>query len=197
MVVGGPTLFSSRLENSAMTLVRDLMQVDLFTIPPVASVADLVRLLDQHGITGVPVVDADELLVGIVTLRDVLRLSRDLSDVPEAVRWGLGTHGVADEATAFLDEPVEGELIAYYLTPRGKIVDVRDRIRSLPEGVFDGYAVEDIMTPAPITIGPDEGIAALARLLLNRGIHRALVVESGQLLGIVTTTDLLRAIAGD
>lgn len=179
-----------------MTFVRDIMESDLYTIPPGATVTDLVRLLDQHGITGVPVVDADEHLVGIVTLKDVLRLSRDLSEVPEAMRWGLGTVG-SGEASAFLDGPVEGELIAYYLTPGGGIVDVRERIRSLPEGVFAGYNVEDIMSPAPITIQSGASLPSLARLLLDRGIHRALVVDSGQLVGIATTTDVLRAIAED
>ncbi len=180
-----------------MPSVRDLMQTDLITIPSGGTVSDLVRLLDQHRITGVPVVDANDRLVGIVTLKDVLRLSRDLSEVPEALRWGLGTLGDAGEGAAFLDGPVEGELIAYYLTPRGQIIDVRDRIRSMPEGIFDGYAVEDIMSPAPIVIGPEATLPELARLLLDKRIHRALVVESGQLVGIVTTTDVLRGVAGD
>ena len=37
----------------------------------------------------------------------------------------------------------------------------------------------------------------LARFLLRAGIHRALVLDGSALQGIVTATDVLRAVAGD
>jgi CBS domain-containing protein len=179
-----------------MPTVRELMQTELITIPPNAPLSDLVELLDRSGITGVPVVDEQETLVGIVTVRDVLRLAREMENVPEAMRWGLGLPGTIQE-TAFLDLPAEGEFFAYYVTPTGGFVDVRSRIRELPGKVFEGFRVEDIMTPAPVTIDPDASLAELARLLHDRKIHRALVVGNGQLVGIVTTSDVLGHLADE
>jgi CBS domain-containing protein len=177
-----------------MAVVKDFMQRDVVTIPPDAPISDLIRVLDRTGITGAPVVDEQDALVGVVSIRDVLRLARELSEAPEAMRWSLGTSGPVKE-TSFLDAPEEGEFFAYYVTPGGGFVDVRSRIRELPSDLFDGYRVEDVMTREPVTIGMDASLAELSRLLLDRKLHRALVVEGKQLVGIVTTTDVLRHLA--
>jgi CBS domain-containing protein len=178
----------------SMTLVRDIMERDLLTVPPNASVASLLKTLEECRITGVPVVDEQEILVGVVTSRDVLRLAKDLGAVPEALRWGLSVAAPPRES-ACLDVPVEGEFFAYYVTPTGGFVDVRDSIRELPKDVFDGYRVEDIMTRESITIHPDAPLAELAHLLRDQKIHRALVTHSGKLVGIATTSDVLKAVA--
>ncbi|MEX1257458.1 MAG: CBS domain-containing protein [Gemmatimonadota bacterium] len=176
------------------TTVRDILQKDVITIPPNAPVSDLIRRLESSGITGVPVVDEQEVLVGVVTSRDVVRLARDLGTIPEAARWGLGVGGPHPEV-AFLDSPLEGEFFAYYVTPGGGFVDMRDRIREIPGDAFDGYSVEDIMTRDPVMIGPDATLAAAARLLRDKNVRRALVVRTGKLVGIVTATDILDAVA--
>jgi CBS domain-containing protein len=179
-----------------MSRVQDLMQSDVITIPPTAKVSELVDLLERTRITGVPVVDEQDTLVGVVSIRDVLRLSREMGEAPEAMRWALGIAGPPKE-TGFLDAPAEGEFFAYYVTPAGGFVDVRSRIRELPDDLFEGYRVEDIMTPAPVSIAPGATLGELARLLRERKLHRALVVRDRQLVGIVTTTDILAHLAED
>jgi CBS domain-containing protein len=181
---------------SEMPLVRDVMQENVVTATPETPVSGLVELLERERISGVPVVGDDGRLLGVVSMRDVIRLARELEAVPEARRWGLAITGPAREAV-FLDAPVEGEFFAYYVTPQGTFVDVRDRIRELPGGVFEGYMAEDIMTPAPVTIGPDAPLRELAALLRRGPVHRALVVDAGRLMGIVTTMDVLSAVAGE
>lgn len=177
-----------------MTLVRDIVERDVATIPPNASVADLIQMLDRHGITGAPVVDKQEILVGLVSQRDIIRLASGMEHVPEAMRWGVGV-GKPMEDTADLADAREGEFFAYYVTPTGRYVDAGGQIRDLPTDVFEGYRVEDIMTPAPVMIDADATLGELARLLLERKIHRALVVDSGKFIGIVTTVDVLKGVA--
>ena len=177
-----------------MTSVRDIMERDVITVPPNASVASLLATLEEYRITGVPVVDEQEILVGVVSSRDVLRLAKDLGAVPEALRWGLSV-AAPPRGSAFLDVPVEGEFFAYYVTPGGGFVDVRDSIRELSRDLFDGYQVEDIMTREPLTIRPDASLAELARLLRDKRINRALVSHSGRLVGIATTSDVLKVVA--
>lgn len=179
-----------------MNRIREIMETDLITVPPAMPVAELAALLDRAGITGAPVVDEEGALRGIVTVRDVMRLARELSEVPEAARWGLGI-SLSLDATGQLEVPAEGEFFAYFVTPGGGFVDLRDRIRQLPESAFEGYQVQDIMSSDPVTVRPDLKVAELARVLVDEGIHRALVVEGGKLAGIVTATDVLRAVAGD
>ncbi len=178
----------------AMIRVRDLMKTDVATIPPETSVADLVAFLDERAITGAPVVDADEALVGIVSVRDVLHLAREMGEVPEAMRWGMARSAPPQES-GFLDPPVEGEFFAYYVTPGGGFVDVRSRIQEVPDTLFDGYRVADIMSTNPVMIPPEASIQDLARLLREKKIHRVLVVDTGHLVGIVTTSDILDHLA--
>lgn len=179
-----------------MDRVQDIMVPDVVTVPPDLPVAELSSLLDRAGITGAPVVDAEGHLVGVVTVRDVMRLVRQVLEVPEAARWGIGAPlPEAWEGGALPQIPADTEFHAYFVTPGGGFVDVRDRIRQLPATALEGYRVEDIMTRDPVTVTPRTGLDTLARLLVDRSIHRALVVEEGRLAGIVSATDVLRALA--
>jgi len=54
----------------------------------------------------------------------------------------------------------------------------------------------DLMTRDVVTVPPDTPVPALARLLAERGVSSAPVVEAdGRLVGIVTEADLLRRVA--
>jgi len=59
-------------------------------------------------------------------------------------------------------------------------------------------AARDLMTPEVVTVPPGTPVAAVARLLSDRGISAVPVVdEAGTLLGIVTEADLIRRLAGE
>jgi acetoin utilization protein AcuB len=53
--------------------------------------------------------------------------------------------------------------------------------------------VADIMTKPVITIGPDDTVEEAARLLLKHRIGGLPVVRDGELVGIITETDILEA----
>ena len=50
--------------------------------------------------------------------------------------------------------------------------------------------VRDLMTPNPITVGPDTGVFEARQLMLKERIRHLLVVEDGRLVGIVTDRDI-------
>ncbi|PKL57478.1 MAG: CBS domain-containing protein, partial [Methanomicrobiales archaeon HGW-Methanomicrobiales-5] len=52
-----------------------------------------------------------------------------------------------------------------------------------------------LMTSKPICIEPDEDIHQAARILVNNRIRRLPVVEDGHLLGLLSVSDLVHAIA--
>ncbi len=52
-----------------------------------------------------------------------------------------------------------------------------------------------LMTPKPVCIGPDADIRQAARLLVEHHIRRLPVVEDGHLLGLLSVSDLIHAIA--
>ena len=58
-----------------MLKARDVMTTKVITISPEAALVDVVELLDAKGITGVPVVDANEKVIGIITEKDILNFA--------------------------------------------------------------------------------------------------------------------------
>jgi CBS domain-containing protein len=63
------------------------------------------------------------------------------------------------------------------------------------QALFDNTAVRDIMTPRPYTIAPGEDIREAARQMLYADVHRIFVAEGDQVVGIISTTDIVRAVA--
>ena len=53
-------------------IARDIMTRKVVTIHPEASAQDVAQLLDQKRISGVPVVDADGMIIGIITEADII-----------------------------------------------------------------------------------------------------------------------------
>ena len=60
------------------------------------------------------------------------------------------------------------------------------------EGDTRALTVGDVMATTLVTIGPDEDIEAAVERLHTHGIKKLPVVEDGDLVGIVTTTDISR-----
>ncbi|HJR17720.1 MAG TPA: CBS domain-containing protein [Gemmatimonadales bacterium] len=63
------------------------------------------------------------------------------------------------------------------------------------ETLFDDTMVREIMTPNPLTVSPDTEVREAAQQMLYGDIHRLFVVEGDEVIGVLSTTDLMRAIA--
>ncbi|MEV0973644.1 CBS domain-containing protein [Microtetraspora glauca] len=73
----------------------ELMTSPAVTIPPGASVVSAIRLMDQHGVKRLPVVDADGVLVGVVSRQDMLRVFvRSDADLATEVREDVVEHSL-------------------------------------------------------------------------------------------------------
>lgn len=57
-----------------------------------------------------------------------------------------------------------------------------------------GLRARDVMTSPAISVSPETPLAEIVRIMGRRGIKRVLVVDGTRLAGIVTRTDLLRAL---
>lgn len=53
----------------------------------------------------------------------------------------------------------------------------------------------DLMTPRAVTIAPAAEMREAARLMLYADVHRLFVVEGDRLVGVISTTDVVRAVA--
>ena len=55
--------------------------------------------------------------------------------------------------------------------------------------------VRDIMTPRPLMIGPDADVKEAAAQMLYAEVHRLFVELDGQLVGVISQSDVVRAVA--
>jgi CBS domain-containing protein len=148
-------------------LVSEIMDREPETVTPDTSVEEVVRLLRDNELPGVPVVDADGTCVGIVTEADLV-LPDDQGDlhIPHYVNLFGGT---------------------VFLEPLSRF---EQRLRK----AFASNA-GDMMTSDPDTVGPDTTVREAARLIHESGHNRLPVVEDGRLVGVVTRVDVLGALA--
>lgn len=170
--------------------VEDVMQEDVVTVTPDTSVRELLSLLVANQISGLPVVSEDGEILGVVSTTDVIRLGAREAEIGDGIlTW---------EPLALPPEELDEENAAeFFLVSEDWAFPTEDQTRSMAQGIFGGFAVSDIMTPAAFTVGPRDEIEAAARFLLKGRIHRALVVEEERLKGIVTAFDLLKAFVED
>jgi CBS domain-containing protein len=61
--------------------------------------------------------------------------------------------------------------------------------------LFENTSVRDIMTPRPFTVEPGADIREAARQMLYGDVHRLFVAEGDKVVGIISTTDVVRAVA--
>lgn len=63
------------------------------------------------------------------------------------------------------------------------------------ERLFRETLVRDIMTASPQTVEPDDEVKDVAQRMLYLDVHRLFVVYEGQLVGVVSQSDIVRAVA--
>lgn len=145
--------------------VRDIMTADVITVGPDTSVRELADLLAQHKISGVPVVDGERRVVGMVSEADVILQDADLH-FPYYIQ--------------FLDSVIYLESVAKF----------GERFRK----AF-GAKVADVMSRDVISISPDASVREAATLMADNKVNRLPVTDKLVLVGIVTRGDIVRAIA--
>lgn len=176
-----------------MLTVRDIMQADVTTASTDMTVRQLSRHLADAEVTGMPVVTRSGALVGVVSATDVVRFAAEQAGVTVA-HTGVGTSPLVRDPDVDDDDPEEDDPFGFFL-PEDSPAGRRLELEGVAEERFDTAMVEDIMTPVTFTVEPDMTVPELADFLLRGRIHRAVVVEDGRLEGIVTSTDVLRAVS--
>jgi len=62
--------------------------------------------------------------------------------------------------------------------------------------VLEETSVREVMTAKPITVDPDADVHEAARQMLYGEIHRLFVEYEGALVGVISQTDIVGAVAG-
>jgi CBS domain-containing protein len=127
------------------------------------------------------------------------RPERDLTCLPLAQLIGRAPVVAAPEtsvrtaATLMTRERVSALLVVDSGTLAGIVTDRDLRSRCLAAGLPDSTPLAAIMTPKPVTLAPEAPAFEALVEMTRRGIHHLPVVRDATLLGLVSSTDLLRA----
>jgi CBS domain-containing protein len=139
---------------------EDVMTRDVISIGPDATVLQAARLMLQHHISGLPVVDKDGKLVGVLSEGDFLR-RRETRTEHKRSRW-----------LEFLMGP--GRIAAEYSHSHGS-------------------KVAEVMTTEVQTVDEVTALEDIVDLMERKRIKRVPVLCGGQLVGIVTRSNLMHA----
>jgi len=142
---------------------KDVMTRQVIGIAPDASIFEALRLMIEHKISGLPVIDKTGNLAGIVSEGDFLRRAETDTERKRS-RW-----------RRFLAGP--GQLAGDYVRTHGRRVD-------------------EVMTADVITVKEDATLEEVVALIEKHRVKRLPVVRGGELVGIVTRANLLRALVG-
>ena len=71
--------------------------------------------------------------------------------------------------------------------------EVDDKIAR--EALFAATPVGDLMTARPLTVTPDTEVKEAAQQMLYANVHRLFVTSGDQLVGVISSSDIVRAVA--
>ena len=154
--------------------VEDIMTKNVVACAPSDKVEDVVRLMGEKGISGLPVVEGDR-IVGIVTEGDILKLLA----VPQE---GTGNLWLPTPFEVLLEIPVKD------------IIALRHIQKSLKD--VGECPVSQIMSRDVITVEPGVDIEDAAQAMVRYRLKRLPVASGGKLVGIVTRDDIIRSLGG-
>ena len=149
--------------------VKDLMSPDIMTVADDMTTEALARYLVEREISGAPVVDGQGHLIGVVSMTDIGRSMADPSDDESPRSSDFYRDAAADLTLEDLGQRYVEERAA---------------------------TARDIMTGVIHQVPVTASVAEAARIMVEQHIHRLVVTQGKEPVGIITSLDLLKMIAG-
>jgi CBS domain-containing protein len=146
------------------------MTQPVITVCMDTTVKELIALLSDKEISGVPVVDTNDHLVGVISITDLM--------LPHLEGINDGT--VMGESDFHSSPAMDGMSNAHsFLEPDDSILEQH---------------VKDLMSPNVITVSDQDHVSEVCDKMISRRIHRVVVVQDEKLCGIISVLDILQAL---
>jgi CBS domain-containing protein len=140
----------------------DVMVRDVETVHPDTNVGDAIKLMSEHDVSALPVVDAAGKLVGVLSEADLIHRV-EIGTEKHRPWWVEAITGASTLATEFAKSHCK--------------------------------KVGEVMTSGAITVSDDTPLSEIAVLFERKRINRVPVVKDGKLVGIVSRSNLIQALA--
>lgn len=147
-----------------MLKAKDIMTKEVVTVYPETEIVQAANLMLEKHLSGLPVVDKEGRLRGIICQSDLMAQQRKIP-LPSFF--------------ILLDNPI----------PLTSPHQIENEIKKMA-----AIKVSEAMTPDPLTVDPDAGVEDIATLMVKHNIHTVPVLEGGWLVGIIGKEDILRTL---
>ncbi len=151
--------------------VRDLMTTQVVTLQPTDTIKRATIKFAVDNISGAPVVDRRNHLLGILSENDILRV---------IYKYQLK-----------LDKENAGSVMLNYSMDSSTEYD--DGLKRISEEISN-MSVEDIMIRTVLTTNPDAPIMEVLKSMIEMDVNRVPVVEKGVVLGVISRADIVFAL---
>jgi CBS domain-containing protein len=145
--------------------VRDFMSKHVVAVNPNDPVNEALKLMVENRVSALPVVDGHDRCVGMLSSTDLLQLALQLGGELEALNTAEG---------------LNHEML----------------IEKLEHTGFSEQVVTEVMTHVAVTVQPETTMVAAAAAMIRNRVHRLAVTDGkGKLVGLISTMDIVRALA--
>jgi CBS-domain-containing membrane protein len=147
-----------------MLTARDIMNREVITVTDESTVKELAQILSLHQISGVPVINNNGKMIGVVTESDLIFQTKKVH-IPTVI--------------TILDS-------VFYLESPEKMGDEMKKMA--------GIKVKDILTSAPITVTETTQLDEIATIMAEKNVHTLPVMNGDTLVGIIGKKDIIRTL---
>nr|WP_320190057.1 CBS domain-containing protein [uncultured Desulfobacter sp.] len=147
-----------------MKTAKDIMEKEVISITPETDISRAVELLLNNHINGVPVVDGEGKLKGILCQSDLIFQQKTISLPP---------------ILTFLDG----------IIPLSSSKKLEQEMKKIAAGT-----VAQAMVTDPVTVAPDTLVSDIAAMMVEKHFHTIPVVQDGKVVGVVGKEDVLRTL---
>jgi len=140
----------------------DVMVRDVVSVRPDTDVADAIKLLTEHDVSALPVIDKEGNLVGLLSEADLIHRT-EIGTERHRPWWLEAVTGASTLAEEFAKS--------------------------------HGKKVGEVMTDGVISVTEETSLSEIAALFERKRIKRVPVVKGGKLVGIVSRSNLIQALA--
>jgi len=140
----------------------DVMVCDVVTVRPDTDVADAIKLLAEHDVSALPVLDKEDNLVGVLSEADLIH-REEIGTEKHRPWWLEAVTGASTLAEEFAKS--------------------------------HGKKVGEVMSDGVISVAEETPLSDIAALFERKRIKRVPVVKDGKLVGIVSRSNLIQALA--
>ncbi|HVO77367.1 MAG TPA: CBS domain-containing protein [Methanomassiliicoccales archaeon] len=149
-------------------LVKDIMTKKVITVGPEATLREVAHRLFENHISGLPVVDEQGRLLGIISETDIVAAVKTY----------------------------ERRLNMVFPTPSILSISFKPdyKEKELAEAVseFQAMKAKDIMTREIYVLGPEDTLQRAVLIMNSFGVNRIPIVENMRLVGIIARADIIR-----